>query len=121
MEEQMRENYVFISHSTKEAPKPPEELLLELTDPVMVEKDGTRRARATAKLTYIPAQKGKRHVESKGRFLFTAPLGPIEGEELSWYLERYYLWPTGSRETAIQLYLAYRRDGGENHEPGGRL
>ncbi|MCP5102771.1 MAG: tetratricopeptide repeat protein, partial [bacterium] len=26
-----------------------------------------------------------------------------------------------AREQAIQLYLAYRRDGGENHEPGGRL
>jgi tetratricopeptide (TPR) repeat protein len=26
-----------------------------------------------------------------------------------------------AREQAIQLYLAYRRDGGENHEPGGRM
>jgi tetratricopeptide (TPR) repeat protein len=26
-----------------------------------------------------------------------------------------------AREQAIQLYLAYRRDGGENHNPGGRL
>jgi len=26
-----------------------------------------------------------------------------------------------ARDQAIQLYLAYRRDGGENHEPGGRL
>jgi tetratricopeptide (TPR) repeat protein len=26
-----------------------------------------------------------------------------------------------ARDQAIQLYLAYRRDGGENHYPGGRL
>jgi tetratricopeptide (TPR) repeat protein len=75
--------------------EPLEELLLELTDPCIVEKDGTRRARATASLTYIPGKKGKREVKSKDRFLFTAPLGPIESEELSWYLERYYTWPTG--------------------------
>lgn len=28
---------------------------------------------------------------------------------------------TKAREQAIQLYLAYRRDGGENHDTGGRL
>ncbi len=28
---------------------------------------------------------------------------------------------TQAHDRAIQLYLAYRRDGGENHEPGGRL
>jgi len=26
-----------------------------------------------------------------------------------------------ARDQAMQLYLAYRRDGGENHNPGGRL
>jgi tetratricopeptide (TPR) repeat protein len=60
-----------------------------------VEKDGTRRAQGTAELTYIPGKKGKREVKSEERFLFTAPLGPIESEELTWYLERYYTWPTG--------------------------
>ena len=29
------------------------------------------------------------------RFRFTAPLGPIEAEELTWYLERYFRWPFG--------------------------
>jgi hypothetical protein len=29
------------------------------------------------------------------RFLFKAPLGPIEAEELRWYLEKYNLWPIG--------------------------
>jgi tetratricopeptide (TPR) repeat protein len=76
-------------------PEPLEELLLTLTDPCIVEEDGTRRARATAELIYIPDQKRKPEVKSKERFPFTAPLGPIESEELSWYLERYSMWPTG--------------------------
>jgi hypothetical protein len=75
--------------------EPLEELLLKLTDPCIVEKDGVRRAQATAELTHIPSEKDKREVTSKGRFIFTSPLGPIEAEELSWYLERYYTWPTG--------------------------
>ncbi|NIM16484.1 MAG: tetratricopeptide repeat protein [Candidatus Aminicenantes bacterium] len=76
-------------------PEPLEELVLELTDPCIVEKDGKRRAQAEARLIYFPGEKGKREVESKERFLFTAPLGAIESEELSWYLERYYTWPVG--------------------------
>jgi tetratricopeptide (TPR) repeat protein len=75
--------------------EPLEELLLELTDPCIFERDGIRRAQATAKLTYIPSDKDKREVTSERRFTFTSPLGPIEAEELSWYLERYYIWPTG--------------------------
>jgi hypothetical protein len=35
-----------------------------------------------------------RDIESK-RFSFTAPLGPIEMEDLEWYLEKYYIWPIG--------------------------
>ena len=27
--------------------------------------------------------------------MFVAPLGPIEADELTWYLERYYRWPIG--------------------------
>jgi tetratricopeptide (TPR) repeat protein len=76
-------------------PVPLEELVLELTDPCIVEKEGKRRARAGARLIYFPGEKGRPEVESKERFLFTAPLGAIENEELSWYLERYYAWPTG--------------------------
>ncbi|MGB8658313.1 MAG: toll/interleukin-1 receptor domain-containing protein [Candidatus Zixiibacteriota bacterium] len=70
--------------------EPQEELLLELTEPLVVQKEGIRRAQATAKLTYLPSDKGKREVTSEGKFLLTSPLGPIENEELSWYLERYY-------------------------------
>jgi hypothetical protein len=74
--------------------EPLEELELVLSQPAMVKKKGTRRARARAQLTYFPAQNGKPGIESQV-FFFTAPLGPIENEELSWYLERYSMWPTG--------------------------
>jgi hypothetical protein len=69
--------------------EPLEELLLVLSDPDMVKKQDARRARARAKLTYFPGQKGKTEMESQV-FFFTAPLGPIENEELTWYLERYF-------------------------------
>ena len=69
------------------------DLVLELADPAIQEHDGIRRATATASLVYRPAD-GSPHVES-WRFRFTAPLGPIESEELAWYLERYHRWPGG--------------------------
>ncbi len=69
------------------------ELLLELTEPFIVDIEGKQRAQAIARLKCIPADQGEREVE--GRFRFTAPIGPIEREELRWYLERYYSWPSG--------------------------
>jgi TIR domain len=72
---------------------PVADLVLELTDPTMKEVDGKRRATATAKLTYSPAD-DSREIES-GRYTLTAPLGPIEAEEIAWYLERYINWPAG--------------------------
>lgn len=71
--------------------QPLEELVLRLTDPRIETIDNKRRAMAT--VVYEPAD-GSRSVESM-RFAFTAPFGPIETDELSWYLERYYLWPVG--------------------------
>ncbi len=70
------------------------ELVLELVDPVMTVTDGVRRAGATARLIFYPGEKGLRDVESE-RFSFTAPIGPIEHEDLSWYLERFAQWPIG--------------------------
>ncbi len=55
---------------------------------------GTRRAEAIATLVYRPANPAAREVRST-RFAFTAPLGPIEADDLRWYLESYALWPTG--------------------------
>jgi len=73
--------------------EPVEELLLKLSDPVISEKDGVRRATATAELTYTPSD-SSRAITSR-RYKFTAPIGPVEQEEIRWYIERYFRWPTG--------------------------
>jgi hypothetical protein len=73
--------------------EPVDELILKLTDPLIVEKDGVRRAAATAELTYNPADKS-RAITSR-RYKFKAPLGPLELEEIRWYIESYFRWPTG--------------------------
>ena len=73
--------------------EPVEELLLTLTDPHITERDSIRRATATAELTYIPAD-SRRAITSR-RYRFEAPLGPVELEEIRWYIEKYYQWPTG--------------------------
>ncbi len=73
---------------------PIEDLVLELRDAAIDESDGKRRVKATATLVYKPAQEGAREIESK-RFAFTAPLGPIEADDLRWYLEEYFRWPVG--------------------------
>lgn len=53
-----------------------------------------RRAKATATLVYKSADPAERDIESK-RYKITAPLGPIELEEIRWYLEEFYRWPVG--------------------------
>ena len=91
----------------KAVSQPLEELVLELTDPRIETIDGKRRAMATATVIYEPANPGSRRVESR-RFKFTAPLGPIETNELSWYLEKYYIWPVGlfkERATRVESQL----------------
>ncbi|MEM9219763.1 MAG: tetratricopeptide repeat protein [Cyanobacteria bacterium P01_F01_bin.150] len=76
--------------------EPVEELLLELTDPRMVEEqEGVRRAEATAELTYIPAEDDKNRAVTSRRYKFNAPLGPVELDDIRWYVEKYYSWPTG--------------------------
>ena len=81
--------------------EPVEELLLELDNPHIVESGGIRRAIATAKLTYISADNSRRITSRQYRF--TAPLGPVELEEIRWYIEKYYQWPTGVfKQRAIQ-------------------
>ncbi len=78
--------------------KPLEELVLALADAKIETHAGKRRVAATATLIYEPATPAARRVESK-RFTFTAPLGPIEADDLRWYLEQYFLWPVGVFET----------------------
>lgn len=71
-----------------------EELVLQLSDLKIHEHDGVRRAQAKAKLVYEPATPGQREVASEKTWRFTAPIGPIEAEELRWYLEKYAVWPS---------------------------
>jgi tetratricopeptide (TPR) repeat protein len=86
--------------------EPVEELLLALNNPQIVESGGIRRATAMAALTYIPADDSRR-ITSR-QYHFTAPLGPVELEDIRWYIEKYYQWPTGvfkqrATGTAAQL------------------
>ena len=74
--------------------EPLEELVLELTDFRFNEQDGVRRASARARLVYEPAAPGQPHVQSEQSWRFIAPLGPIEAEELRWYLEKFPIWPS---------------------------
>ena len=73
-------------------PEPVEELVLALSNLRFYEEDGKHRAAGTAQLVYEPATAGQRPVES-GKWRLVAPLGPIEAEDLSWYLERWAVWP----------------------------
>ena len=74
--------------------EPLEELVLELTDLKFHEQDGLRRASARARLYYEPTTPGQREVASAQSWRFVAPIGPIEAEELRWYLEKYAIWPS---------------------------
>ena len=74
--------------------EPLEELVLELTDLKFHEQYGVRRASARARLVYEPATPGQREVASAQSWRLIAPIGPIEAEELRWYLEKYAIWPS---------------------------
>lgn len=74
------------------AERPLADLILELTDPSIQEQDGPRRARSRVRLVYDPPDGGPR--VTSGGYDFTAPLGPIEIEDLAWYLQRYSAWPS---------------------------
>ncbi|HQR33238.1 MAG TPA: TIR domain-containing protein, partial [Blastocatellia bacterium] len=74
--------------------EPLEELVLELTDLKFHEQDGVRRPSARARLIYEPATPGQPEVRSAQSWRLIAPIGPIEAQELSWYLEKYAVWPS---------------------------
>ncbi len=71
-----------------------EDLVLELSNLRFDESDGLRRASADARLVYEPAAPGQPQVRSAERWRFVAPIGPIEAEELRWYLEKFAIWPS---------------------------
>jgi tetratricopeptide (TPR) repeat protein len=74
--------------------EPLEELVLELTDLKFHEQEGIRRASARARLVYEPAAPGQEPTHSLQYWRLVAPMGPIEAEELRWYLEKYAIWPS---------------------------
>ncbi|MBV8858552.1 MAG: tetratricopeptide repeat protein [Acidobacteria bacterium] len=76
------------------AARPVEELILRLGDLSMETEGGKRRVRAVAQLIHEPADQTARAVESR-RYVFNAPLGPVETADLRWYLEEYFVWPVG--------------------------
>jgi hypothetical protein len=74
---------------------PVAELKLKLKNARLEEVgEGKWRVKALAQLIYDPADPTRPVADSR-EFIFTAPLGPIEADDLRWYLENYYLWPTG--------------------------
>jgi tetratricopeptide (TPR) repeat protein len=81
---------------------PMEELVLELSRLSIHTADGKRRARGSARLVYEPADRDKREVRSPKSWTFEAPLGPIEVEELRWYLETYAVWPSRFDEERVK-------------------
>ena len=75
---------------------PVADLILELTDlKVEAVQPGARRAVAEARLVFDPPQSGAPSIRSRP-FRFVAPLGGIEADELTWYIERYPQWPVGA-------------------------
>ncbi len=83
-----------VSAAPQPEAEPVEELVLELTDLKFHEQDGIRRASARARLVHEPATPGQREVASAQSWRLVAPIGPIEAEELRWYLEKYAVWPS---------------------------
>lgn len=87
-----KRNLADVEPTPQPKAEPLEELVLELTD-LTFQEDGVRRASARARLVYEPATAGQEDVHS-ARWRFIAPIGPIEAEELRWYLEKYAIWPS---------------------------
>nr|VFK17491.1 MAG: Tetratricopeptide repeat-containing protein [Candidatus Kentron sp. LFY] len=83
------------------ASQPLKELILELISPNLQERDGVRRATARARLLFEPdvpvdpANPDEPEISSTESWPFIAPLGPIELDDLRWYLEDYAQWPGG--------------------------
>jgi tetratricopeptide (TPR) repeat protein len=85
-----------------------EELVLQLSDFSMIEQAGKRRASARASLIYHPADPRQPQVHSAQAWRMQAPLGPIEANELHWYLEKYAIWPGSpfaTRKQAVEQQL----------------
>lgn len=85
-----------IASTPQTGPEPLEDLILELTDLRIQDHEEIRRASARARLIYKPATDGQPDVHSVKQWLLVAPIGPIEADDLRWYLEEYPFWPSGA-------------------------
>jgi hypothetical protein len=88
-----RELIAEVAQQTQPATKPLEDLVLELSDLGFHAQDGVRRASARARLLHRPADPEAPGARSAQDWRLIAPLGPIEADDLTWYLERYAIWP----------------------------
>ncbi len=73
-----------------------DELILNLTKPVASRFDDVVRVEARAQLIRLVGNDSSQRTAQSKLMHFVAPLGSIEAQELSWYLERYMQWPTGT-------------------------
>ncbi|MGZ8095474.1 MAG: CHAT domain-containing protein [Methylosarcina sp.] len=69
--------------------------MLELEEPeIKTLDDKSTQLSAKAEIIYEPTDKAQGQSRSH-KFRFTVPLGPIELDDLRWYLEQYQIWPAG--------------------------
>ena len=90
-----------VLHRARIQAAPIADLVLELSFPTF--DPHTERAAATAVLRCIPSDEAP-PIESPP-YTFTAPIGPIETEEIAWYLERYVNWPRGVFDDRAMLVV----------------
>lgn len=78
-----------------------DELVISFSEARIEESEGRRRVAGHFRVHHRPAQgPGSRSAVRE----FESPLGPIELEEIRWYLERYPGWPFGTfRERALKV------------------
>ena len=81
-----------LRHAVSRASVALADLTLHLSAPDMVEQDGAPLATALAVLTYQPPDGGT--ALHSAPYAVTAPLGILEADDLTWYLERYAMWPS---------------------------
>ncbi|WP_366759976.1 toll/interleukin-1 receptor domain-containing protein [uncultured Thiodictyon sp.] len=111
-----------VAPTPQPAPEPIEELVLELTDLRYEDLGaGVRRPSARARLVHEPGPgphgAGQREVASARSWRLTAPLGPIEADDLRWYLEKYAIWPgTQFAERARRVEQDLARWGQDLHQ-----
>jgi hypothetical protein len=77
-----------------------EELVLQLSEPTLALEEGKIRLCAKARLVFYPSD-NSRPIKSK-KHDSEAPIGEIEAQEITWYVESYFRWPTGVFKTRAQ-------------------